>query len=66
MDIDAQCREILTTGFCVLKKLLPEDVVRACARSFAPLLQAHVARADAPQVKRNPVLVFQRPCPWTP
>ena len=47
MDIDAQCREILTTGFCVLKKLLPEEVVQACARSFAPLLQAHVARSDA-------------------
>ena len=57
MDIDAQCREILTTGFCVLKKLLPEEVVWACARSFAPLLQAHVARADAPP-NRGPARHF--------
>ena len=45
MDIDARCREILTEGFCVFKGLLPKDVVLACARSFAPVLEEHVAQA---------------------
>ena len=41
-EIESKCEDILTEGFCVLKDLLPRQVIADCARAFEPILEAHI------------------------
>jgi len=35
-------QEVLTDGFCIIRDLLPLDVIDDCARAFQPILEAHM------------------------
>jgi ectoine hydroxylase-related dioxygenase (phytanoyl-CoA dioxygenase family) len=41
-EIESCCQEILSVGFCIIRKLLPVGVIDECARAFEPILDAHM------------------------
>ena len=36
------CQQILNAGFCIIRDLLPLDVIDECASAFEPILEAHM------------------------
>jgi len=34
------CQDIQTDGFCILRDLLPLNIIDECARAFEPILEA--------------------------
>ena len=41
-ELQKSCQEILTDGFCILRDLLPLEVIGQCANAFEPILEAHM------------------------
>ena len=41
-ELQRSRQEILSDGFCIIRDLLPPDVIDACARAFEPILEAHM------------------------
>ena len=41
-EIEPKCEDILTEGFCVLKDLLPREVIADLCPRLEPILEAHM------------------------
>ena len=63
-ELHKSCQQILSDGFCVIRDLLPTDVIDACARAFEPILEAHMDEIRE-QPNRGPLRHYI-PLPFEP